>query len=334
MRVIALFLLFISILSAQVAPIKSDFKACYNKNRSSFVWIKKRVGVAVDKDKVLLFSKRYLRGYIKRDPFLGLYLFRSKKSLKPVKFTDFSKVKKSVGIIGRKRYAIANILSFSNALETMAKIDKRAKANRLIECVCCRAFGLSAGGNDFIDSDFILRFLRQKRVVYADVGLKFVKKGSSIIVKEKNPFFKGLYLKKGDEILKIDGKRYSDLSTLGKYILFSKVGKIIHIVYKRGSKIYKQNIKLKRKIAGGLIPQTYLESIGLWIGHSLKIYRVDRNSLAKRLGLKKGDKLMKIGSHYIKSYKDIKKALLNTKDKTLYLLFSRDDFQFFVHFGR
>ena len=334
MKIIISFIFFCVTLFASIAPIKSDFKSCFNKNSPSLVKFRGSYAIAVSSDRVLFFSKRYQRGYIKRDPFLGLYLFRYKKRLKAIKFYPFNQVRDDVGIIGKDRFAKAKIVSLSNGLDSFAKMNKNIKVNRLVSCVCCRAFGLSIGGRSFIDSDFILRFLDKKRVTYGDIGLKFIQRGSGIFVKERNPFFKYLQLRKGDKIILVDGKRYKSVSNLSKYILFLKPGKLIKIVYQRGKHRYKQIVKVKRKLYGGLIKQSYLRYIGLIVGHDLKIDRVVKNSLAYKLALKKGDKLLKINDKYINSYKDIKKALLSIKTKEIYLLFSRDDFQFFVHFRR
>jgi len=327
-------LIFLTTLLFSSTPIKSDFKACYNRNISSFVKIREKNAVAVSKHTVLLFSKRYLRGYTKRDPFLGLYLFKVKKELKPVKFVKFSKVKKTVAVIGKKDFDTAKIVAYSNGLENPAKIDKNTKANKLIECVCCRAFGLSRGKNSFIDSDFILRFLKYKYPIYSDAGIKLEQRGSHIFVKETNPFFKHLRLKKGDKIIFVDGKSFKNVSALSKYILFSKPGKTIEVTFKRGKHTYKHKIKLQKKIAGGLIAETYLESIGIILGYDMKIRYIRKNSLAFKLGLKKGDKLLKINSNYIHKYTAVRKVLSCIKKREVYLLLSRNDFQFFVHFRR
>ena len=321
-------------LFASVSPIKSDFKACFNRYNKSLVKFRGSYAIAVDSDKLLFFSRKYQKGYIKRDPFLGLYLFHLKKRVNFVKFYPFNLAKNEVGIIGKDRFAKAKITKLSNSLDSFAKVNKNIKPNRLVTCVCCRAFGLSIGGKNFIDSDFILRFLDKKRVVYADMGVKFAQKGSTIFVKEVNPFFKNLRLKAGDKIVYIDGKKYKNVTNLSKYILFSKVGKVIKVTYKRGKHIYKHSLKLRRKLSGGLIRQTYLRYIGLIMGYDLKIDYVVKNSLAFKLGLKKGDKLLKINDKFIYSYNDIQKVLSKIKKREIYLLFSRDDFQFFVHFRR
>jgi len=327
-------LIFFTTLLFSSTPIKRDFKACFRKYKKSFVKIGAKRGIAVSKHTVLLFSKRYVKGYIKRDPFLGLYLFKVKKILKPVKFTKFSKVRKRVGVIRRSSFDTARIVSLSNGLEKSVEIDKNILPNTIISCVCCRAFGIGRGKNSFIDSDFIIRFLDNKRVVYADDGMSFFQKGSYIFVKGHNPFFKGLIAQNGDKVVLVDGKKFTNVSNLSKYILFSKIGKIVTFTLKRGKKVFKQRIKLKRKLTGGLIRQTYLESIGLWVGYDLKIHYIAKNSLGFRLGLKKGDKLLKINDKFIHSSRDIKKVLSQVNTKEIYLLFSRDDFQFFVHFRR
>ncbi len=334
MKLLVGFILFAITLFASINPIKSDFKACFNRYNLSLVKFRRSLAIAVGSHKLLFFSKKYQKGYIKRDPFLGLYLFRLKKRVNPVKFYPFVQAKNQIGIIGNNKFAKAKIISLSNGLDSFAKMDKNIKPNRLITCVCCRAFGLSIGGKSFIDSDFILRFLNKKKVIYADMGVKFIQKGSNILIKEVNPFFKNIWFKKGDKIISIDSKVYKNVSNLSKYILFSKPGKIVKIVYKRGKHIYKQNVRLKRKLSGGLIRRTYLRYIGLVMGYDLKIQYVIKNSLAFRLGLKKGDKLLKINDRFVYLYSDIQKVLSKIKKREIYLLFSRDDFQFFVHFRR
>ena len=334
MKLITGFILFTLVLFASASPIKSDFKACFNKNKISVVKFRGSYAVAVSSHKLLFFSRKYQKGYIKRDPFLGLYLFYLKKRVHPFKIYPFDKVKKEVGIIGKDRFAKAKIASYSNGLDSFAKMNKNIKSNRLVTCVCCRVFGLSIGGKSFIDSDFILRFLKNRYVIYADAGVKLTQKRGHIFVKEINPFFKYLWLKKGDEIVLVDGRSFQNVSALSKYILFSKPGRVIDVSYKRGKHIYKQKIKLQKKVAGGLIGQTYLESIGIILGYNLKIRYINKNSLCYKLGLKKGDKLLKINDRYIHRYSEVRKVLSHIKKREIYLLFSRDDFQFFVHFRR
>jgi C-terminal processing protease CtpA/Prc len=193
---------------------------------------------------------------------------------------------------------------------------------------------LSAGGKSFIDSDFILRFLNNKKVVYADCGLQFTQKGDKIFVKEINPFFHDYGIRVGDRILSVDGKTFEDVSLLSKYILFSKPYKKIDIKFQRKNRIFHKKIKLKRKLSGGVLGENYLAYIGLYLRYDLKVSYVSKGSLADKLGIKKGDKLLKINQTYIRSYPQVKKVLSKLSGKFVYLLFDRDDFQFFVHFRR
>jgi len=328
-RLLALFC-FVTV-SLFAEPIKSDFKACYKKSSSSFIQIKGKRAIVVKKGLALLFSRRYLRGYLKRDPFLGLYLFRVGKEKEPVRIKPFKEAKRAVAILNEKEYKLNSIKGYANGLNELATLKSSAPINSLVECVCCRSFGLTTGGKKFIDSDFLLHFLNSKRVIYGDSGLRFVQRGGKIYVKEKNPFIKNS-LMVGDEIVSVDGKKFDNVSSLSKYILFSKPGNVIKVIYERGKKRYSRKIKLQKRVRGGLLGETFLENLGIYINHHLKITWVKRGSLGSKLGLKKGDILLKIGKNYIHKYKDIKRVLSSNRDKVLYLLFSRDDFQFFVHF--
>jgi len=331
------FLFFFSILLfGDIQPIKSDFKPCFNRTKNSFVKIGKRDFIAVGKHRALIFSKRYIKGAIKRDPFLGLYLIKTKKSLSPVVFTPFYKLEnyKTLSATRKSDYKLVSILSLGNPLESFAKINKTSAPNAVLESVCCKKFGITTGKRGFIDSDFIIRFLKHKRVVYGDCGVRFIQKGKRVLVKQINPFFGYFKLRVGDEIVSVDGKRFKNVASLDKYILFSRPSKIVTIRFKRGKRIYRQKIKLKKRVSGGLIGESYFEYIGLYLGRDLRIRYVTKGSLADKLGLKKGDKLLKINDTYVKSYSQVKRALSRLRSSIVYLLFDRDDFQFFVHFRR
>ncbi len=321
---------------AKAEPIKSDFKACYKKRLKSFTIIKGKQAVAVSKHKLLLYSRHYIKRYMKRDPFLGLYLIYSKKELYPMKFTAFEKIKDGdrVAVMNKRNFFLDSIKSFGNGLDILPKLQKKSSANSLVECVCCRSFALTTSGKNFIDSDYILRFLKNKKVTYSDSGLRFEEKSGKIFVKYKNPFFKGLHIKVGDEILKVNGKKFKNVAKLSKYILFLKNKKIISITYERFKKFFHQKIKLKRRVGGGLLGESFFETIGLYLRYNLTTSYIRKGSLAYRLGLKRGDKILKIDNSFVKSYKDIKPILSKMINKKVYLLFSRDNFQFFVNFRR
>ncbi len=338
-KILILLLCFVQYLfSTGIEPIKQDFKACYKKNINSFVKIKDRYAIAVSKHKILLYSKKHLKNYIKRDPFLGLYLFYSKKEHKPVDFKSFSlkaicKYKK-IAVLNNKNYNLNEISNFGNGIDGFSILKKPVVPNSLIACVCCSNYGLSVGKNNFIDSDFILRFLKSKKIRYADSGLRFYQKNNNIFVKYKNPFFKHIYLHKNDEIISINNKKFENLNQLDKYILFLPIGSKIIVKYKRGKNIYAQIIKLKKRVSSEILGETFLETLGLYLKYNLKVSYVMKNSLMYKLGIKKGDKLLKINNYFIKSRKSIKKILTTMKRNRIYLLFSRNHFQFFVNFRR
>jgi len=246
---------------------------------------------------------------------LGLYLIYSKKELYPVKFTAFDKIKDNaiVAIMNKGNFLLNKIESFGNGLDILPRLKKKIVPNSLVECVCCRNFALTTNGRYFIDSDYIIRFLKNKKVWYSDSGLRFEEKNGKIFVKSRNPFFYGLHIRVGDEIVRVDSK---------------------DIVYKRAGKIFHQKIILKKRVGGGLLGDSFFQSIGLYLRYNLTISYIVKNSIAYTLGLKRGDRLLKINKYFTKTYKKTQSILSMIKRKKVYLLFSRDDFQFFVNFRR
>ncbi len=328
---------FVSVLLfAEVKPIKKDFQACFKNSKKSFVKLSKKIFISVGKGMGITFSRYYIKNYIKRDPFLGLYLVKINKSILPVHFVSFDKLDNSkvVAVIDKKSYSLNHIVSFGNGLNHFAKLSKKVKPNSLIESVCCRNFGLSIGDKNFIDSDFILRFIKNKRVVYADSGLRFEQKGKKIYIKEINPFFHIYGINIGDRVVSIDGKSFNDVSLLSKYILFSDISKTIDIKLIRKKRVFHKKIKLKKRVSGGVLGESFLEYIGLYLKYNLKVSYVAKGSLAYKLGIQKGDRLMKINDDCIDSLFQTKKVLSKLKENEVYLLLSRNDFQFFVHFRR
>ncbi len=330
-------LFFLDTLSfAKIEPIKSDFKPCYKKRLKSFVIFNNKQAVAVSKHKILLYSRHNVKKYIKRDPFLGLYLVYSKKELHPVKFIAFDKIKDNtvVAIMDKGNFLLNKIESFGNGLDILPRLQKKIMPNSLVECVCCRNFALTTNGRHFIDSDYIIRFLKDKKVQYSDSGLRFKEKNGKIFVKSRNPFFYGLRIRVGDEIVRVDGKEFKNVAKLSKYILFLKSGRSLNIVYKRAGKIFHQKIILKKRVGGGLIGDSFFQSIGLYLRHNLTISYIVKNSIAYTLGLKRGDRLLKINNYFTTTYKKTQSILSIIKRKRVYMLFSRDNFQFFVNFRR
>ncbi len=332
--VISLFLIF------QVANATGftypDFRQCYQKNIKSFVYFGDTRAVAVTKHLAIAYSKTKPKAdYVKFDPFLNLYLFRSKKPLKPVKLrsTYFLKLGEWIAGMDDTSLYAGNFAKSGDLLDSFYLQNAKIEENSIISCLCCEMYGLGIGSGSFIGSEYIKRFMNMKDVYYGDIGVRFEKKANDFIVKQIDPFYVNQSLQVNDKILKINGKKITSLKQLNQAVLFSKPKSVITVEFLRGKKKLKKRLVVHSRMGGGYQSDSFLEKKGIFFDKNLKIIKIKNNSFGQISGLHVGDKLIQIDHKMIKSQNDIKKHLSKIKSKEVQLLFDRADFQFFVKIG-
>jgi hypothetical protein len=329
--VISLFLIF------QVANSASftypDFRQCYTKNKQSFVYFGDIRAVAVTKHLAVAYSQTKPKvPFVKFDPFLNLYLFSSKKTLKPVhlKSTKFLKLGEWIAGMDDTSLYAGNFAKSGDVLDTFylqnAKLDK----NSIISCLCCEVYGLGIGAGSFIGSEYIKRFIKAKNIYYGDIGVRFEKHANDFIVKSVDPFYVNQLLNINDKILKINGKKVTSLKQLNQTVLFAKPKSIITIELLRGKNIFKRSLVVRSRMGGGYLSDSFLEKKGIFFDDDMKISKISKKSFATKSGLHVGDKLIQIDHKKIINQNDVKEYLSSIKSKEVHLLFDRNDFQFFV----
>ncbi|WP_458700179.1 PDZ domain-containing protein [Sulfurospirillum sp. 1307] len=311
-----------------------DFKQCYAKNVKSFVYFGDIRAVAVSKHLAVAYSKTKPNvKFEKYDPFLNLYLFYSKKTLMPVKFKNTSKLKIGEWIAGMDDNSlyIGNFSANDDMISSIYLQNSNLKPNSMVTCLCCDIYGLGIGSGKFIDSELIKRFINTKsKIQYGDIGVEFVKRGNDIFVDKVNPFYKNNPLKKGCKIVSVNGKKINSLKQLTRAILFAKPNSKLKIRYLNGKELIESEVKVYDRLLGDKKSNSFLEKAGVYIDDKLKITKITKDSKAFDVGLKVGDKFLMVNKKDIKSKKDLKEFLSNTKDKELEFLIDRNDFQFFV----
>jgi hypothetical protein len=312
-----------------------DFKQCYKKNLKSFVYFGDIRAVAVTKHLAVAYSKVKPKvDYIKYDPFLNLYLFYSKKPLKPVRLRSSYLLKVGEWVAGMddKSLYVGNFASNNDMIDSIYLQNANLKENSIISCLCCEVYGLGVGEGKFIGSELIRRFMHTKGdISYGDIGVRFTKRGDSFFVSSINPFYKEQPLKVGDKILRVNGKEIFSLKQLRRAVLFAKPNSKLKIKLLRGNALFEVDVKVFKKISGGVLGDSFLEKRGIYFDEKLQIKKVSKDSFASKIGLKKGDKLLMIDGIKMENEDDLKSYLSNTKKGEFQLLFDRDDFQFFVH---
>ncbi len=310
-----------------------NFKQCFNKNKDSVVYFKNVKAIAVTSHYAVSYqTKTPDAKYIKYDPYLGLYLFYSKKKLHPVKLKDTKSLALGewLASMSDDSMYIGNFAKRGSGLESFYEHNAKVEPNSMIVCLCCQVYGLGVGDNRFIPTKLIKRFLNAKEIFYGDIGARFAKRGKDIVVMRVDPFYPDNLLKIGDIIKKINGKKVKSLNDVKDVILFSKREDFVTLEFLRKNVLHKSKLKIYKRFGGGVLSDTFLERKGLFFDKDLKIKWINKNSYAQKAGLKIGDRLLQINQKNVKSEDDIKRVLSKVKTKDINLLFDRNDFQFFV----
>ena len=334
-RIFIAFFIFLGVLNSADFTYP-DFSQCYKKNSKSFVYFGDIRAVAVTKNLAVAYSQtKPTVPFIKFDPFLNLYLFKSLKTLNPIKLKSTHNLKLGEWIAGMDDSSLyaGNFAKSGDLLDSFYLQNSNLEKNSIITCLCCEIYGLGIGGGSFIGSEYIKRFMSAKDVYYGDIGVRFEKQGNDFVVQSKNPLYPKQSLKVGDKILKINGKKVSSLKQLNQTVLFTKPRTTISLELQRGKKILKEKMLVTSRSGGGYLSDSFLENKGIFFDHEMKITKINKKSFGEASGLKIGDKLIQIGHKKIVNTNDLKAYLSKTKNKEVQLLFDRDDFQFFVKLG-
>jgi len=322
-------LLLLSFLLLNLYACKGGYDSCKHKIIDSSSIVGKNIEIPISQTKRLIFTQnpKTLRNtkIIKKDPFLSLYLVKSKKYFRyPFRFNinyslgvaSVNKTKAVEGIVTKKQIGLNNFAKFNNKTSYPA----------LLLTSCCSLEGVITP-KGIIEKSYLRHFLYSKNKNYGDIGIRVIKKGRKVIVSQSDPFMLENRFKKGDTILEFDGKKVVATSSFMKKILFSKVGQKYRVRIKRDSKILNLNIVVVKRYGGGFLSDTFLEQKGIYFDKNLFVTKVETK--AKHYGLKVGDHLLSANEIQVKNQMMLRKYIENFEDSAL-LLFERNGFQFFV----
>lgn len=340
-------LLFSVALFSAPRPTSADLNACYQKNRYSEFTYKGNVAVALGTNLAAVIydkDKKLQKGdYIKFDPYLGLYLIKTKETLKAPFMFDETQTEDGafVNVLERNVTDIGHIKKFGVNLGELDELSFDTNKTGLLLCDCCSMLGIAVGKDKFVGNRYLKNFMKYDDVYYGDIGVSFIDENGTLIVKNSNPLGIGNKLLGGDEIVKVNGKTPNNLRELNEMILFAPKGSELEFFILRDGKA--QNIDIKMQGAAPKItnvlktpkksvrPKTFsfLHAYGITLNKDLSIEYIMPKSKAMIAGFKIGDKILQIDKKSIKTQSDIEKIMKNNKRKFYYLV-SRDDFQFFI----
>jgi hypothetical protein len=327
-----MFKLFIAlnILIFNLYACKGGFDSCKKKIIDSKAIYNQQLQIPVEKHKRLIFSKTPPKNakILKHDKFLHLYLVEDKKGFK-YPFRINNKLTLGTAAVDKKMVLEGKITKHQVGLNKLAKYNEALFVPSILLNSCCALEGIVTP-KGIIEKEYIERFLKVKKVEYADIGIR-IKDDGCVKVIASSPFLEGNPFKMNDCILSFDKKKVYNASELMRWILFAKVGSTHKVKVKRDGKIITLSVKSTKRKGGGFISDTFLEFLGLTFNKSLHVVKIAPK--AKKYQLLKGDKLLQINGVEIKSQQDILNELAKSQ-KESYLLFERRNFQFFIHIKR
>ncbi|STQ84134.1 PDZ domain-containing protein [Helicobacter fennelliae] len=245
---------------------------------------------------LIAFSKTPLTSpyIIKKDPFLGLYLFKGSTplsyTLKPL--DNFSRTTQ-LAAINQTQITTGKVLNFERGIFDLGKFSSTLPQNSVISNICYQIYGIAIDSHTFIPKNLIDRFLSQKGGKYGDIGIRTTEdKKGFVIVKQVDLFFDKNPFLPEDRILEINQKPIKSLVDFEWSVANLEIGSTSHITISRGGKKQTFHIKVDRRYGGGLITDSFLERFGVVIDSDMVIKKIPKPLPFALSQLSVGDKLI------------------------------------------
>lgn len=317
-----------------------DFIACQKQASSSMEKIGKEYGVALkdNNGEIVLFyysPKVTPRGYtiLKHDPFVGMYLLKPKKKLKPLNIREINGdiLEQEIASITPTQSVSGKISTLQQSQIDFATLNVPTFNSSIISTICDHIYGIGIGNNYFLEKRYIDRFLNNP-IYYGDIGIRvFSNKEGLIEVNVVDPFFKDNPFAYGDIIMTINGESIPDLAAFNRVVFDLPQGSKVPVRINRNNNVINTFVVVDRRTGGMLLPENFLARIGIEISDNFVITRVESTAKNGFDKLKVGDKIIQINNKKVPTgYNNIIRMLGEMPDSEQKWLISRDDFQFFI----
>jgi hypothetical protein len=319
--VLALTLFFLSIYACE-----GGYESCKAKVRDSHAIKNDALFIPLTDAKELVYSKDIPNATIlKSNPFLSLYLIKSKKTFK-YPFTLNTHLALGNAAVN-ERFAIeGKITSPQIGLNKFAHFNEPPFVPSLLLNSCCNLEGIITP-KGIIQKEYLLHFINAKDTRYSDIGIRVEETKQGIRVRYVDPFLQDNPFHVDDIILLFDDKKVANSAALMQKILFASVDALHRVRIRREGEIMNLSITSGQRYGGGFLSDTFLEQKGLFFNERLEIVSLDTTKVKN--GLHRGDQLLQVNGIRVHNQEDVLSALSKaSKEKNF--LFQRDSFQFFV----
>lgn len=255
------------------------------------------------------------KNIIKYDPFVGLFLVgdkvKPKNSYEISDIDDYALTKElaSAGIKGAKA---GRFESHQKGFLQYAQFSAPTQRNGVISNICYKIYGLSVGGNGFIEKKYLDRFLSQNTPYYGDIGVRFKvidEESATFGVQFADPFFPNNPFKRGDILISINDVAPKDWGDLEMMIADLPLNDIARIKIRRDEEIRNVEVKVGRRYGGMLLPDSFLERFNLAISNDFVVERVPSKGAFSKL--KRGDRILFINNIDMRQFQPHNRAERN-----------------------
>lgn len=265
-----------------------------------------------------------IKNLAKFDPFIGLFEVReniaSKYAYEMADIDDYalSKELASTGIKGAK---VGRFEEHQKGFLIPAKFSVATQKNGVISNICYRIYGLSTGGDGFIEKRYIDRFLSQDKPYYGDIGVRFQEiepSSATFVVQFADPFFPNNPFKRGDVLISINDYAPRDWGDLEWQVANLEQGSVANVKIRRGEMLKNLEVKVGRRYGGMLLPDSFLERFNFDISSDFVVQKAPSQGAFSKL--RKGDRILFINNIDLRQ---LKVANTAQKNELLRELFTR-----------
>lgn len=304
--------------------------------------------IHIGEGKYLAFSKENSVDSAKYDPNMELIIFKGENLAQKYDLIPPKKILDSAPklvAISKNSTTQGQILRPQKSFKDFGIFSHEIPQNSVISDICYQVYGISIGGDKFIDSAYLARFLGQKHSAYSDIAFSVSGKKINSInpiaqkIAQSNNFGAESSTQKnaessvisqnlGDEILAIGGKKIKD-----EYDFFDTTStidttKLAQITLKRGDKILQIPARVFKKHRAFSQRASALDILGIIVDDDLRIQRTPENYKF----FAKNDKILRLNQIKISNKTELDSALKEAllQGRTLSFLVVRKNFEFFI----
>lgn len=242
----------------------------------------------------------------KYDPFTGLFMLKSAKAKYSYTLMNVDEHAKTseIASINSTSVNIGKIQGPQGGFTDYATFSRQIPQNAVISNICYQIYGLGVGDNNFIEKEYINRFIYQDKISYGDIGVRFKlkdKQSATFEIQYSDPFFEENPLKKGDILVSINNQAPKDTKDLQLLIANLEINSIASVKIRRNNILQQFQIKVGSMHGGYLLPDTFLEKFDLTLNNDFKVQKVA--TMGPLSSLRVGDKLIAFDNLLLEKYK-------------------------------